>query len=378
MKIPYGKQWISEEDIEAVSDILRSAYLTTGPAISKFEKEFASYVGSRFAVAVANGTAALHISAKALGVQADTQVITSPMSFAATANCVLYNSGKPIFADINERGLIDPYAIISNLTEKTTGLIPVHFMGLPCELNEISKIAKENDLFVIEDACHALGAKYENDSIGSCKYSDLSVFSFHPVKHITTGEGGIITTNNEKIYNLLLTLRTHGITKDRTEYKVKNTEPWYHEMHYLGYNYRLTDIQAALGLSQLLKINQFVERRREIAKIYKEFFAEFDDVVEIIPEKDKEFHSYHLFVIKLKEAKKRRQLFEYLQKNNVYCQVHYIPIYWHPYYQELGYEKNICPITEDFYERIISLPMYPALTNDELGHVLSLIKRFFK
>ena len=378
MKIPYGKQWISEDDIEAVSDILKSDFLTTGPTVTQFEKEFAKYVGSRYAVAVSNGTAALHLSAEALNVQEDSEVIVPPMSFAATSNCILYNSGKPIFADITERGLIDPLEIEKNLDDKTEGLIPVHYMGLPCDLKKISEIAKENNLFVIEDACHALGAKYESEMIGNCRYSDLAVFSFHPVKHITTGEGGIITTNNKEVFSKLLMLRTHGITKDRTKYKVKTTEPWYHEMHYLGYNYRLTDIQAALGLSQLAKIQKFIERRREIATMYNSFFSEFDHEVEIISENENEFHSYHLYVVKLKNTKKRRELFEFLMNNNVYCQVHYIPIYWHPYYQKLGYRKKLCPRSEDFYERIISLPMYPAMTDDEIYYVLSLLNKFFK
>ncbi len=378
MKIPYGKQWILEEDIEKVTDILKSNYLTTGPAVKDFEKAFAEYVGAKYAIAVANGTAALHLAAKALGVQAGSDIITTPMSFAATSNCVLYNSGNPIFADITERGLIDPFEIEKNLTEKTEGIIPVHYMGLPSELEEISKIAKENNLFIIEDACHSIGAKYKKSSIGDCKFSDLAVFSFHPVKHITTGEGGIITTNNEELFSLLQDLRTHGITKDNSKFKTKHNEPWYQEMQHLGYNYRLTDIQAALGLSQLSKIDQFIKRRREIAAIYFEFFMDFEDSVETIPEREHEFHAYHLFVIKLKDSMKREELFNYLQKRGVYCQVHYIPIYWHPYYRELGFKEKLCPKTEDFYERIISLPMYPALTVEELDYVLSSLKKFFK
>ncbi|MCK5158586.1 MAG: UDP-4-amino-4,6-dideoxy-N-acetyl-beta-L-altrosamine transaminase [Candidatus Heimdallarchaeota archaeon] len=378
MKIPYGKQWIFDEDIEKVSDILKSNYLTTGPAVKDFEKAFAEYVGAKYAIAVANGTAALHLAAKALGVKSGSDVITSPMTFAATSNCVLYNSGTPIFADITERGLIDPLEIEKNLTEKTVGIIPIHYMGLPCELEEISKIAKENDLFIIEDACHSIGAKYKNSSIGDCKLSDLAVFSFHPVKHITTGEGGIITTNNEELFNLLQVLRTHGITKNNSNFKTNHNEPWYQEMQHLGFNYRLTDIQAALGLSQLSKIDHFVKRRREIAAAYLDFFIDFEDSVEIIPEKEYEFNSYHLFVIKLRNPKNREKLFNFLQKSEIYCQVHYIPVYWHPYYQELGYKEKLCPIAENFYEKVISLPMYPALTDEELDYVFLSLKKFFK
>ncbi len=378
MKIPYGKQWITEKDIEKVIEVLNSGYLTTGPFVNEFEQKFADYVGSKYAVAVANGTAALHLSVKALSVQTGVEVITTPMSFAATSNCILYNSGNPIFADITERGLIDSNDIRKKITEKTQGIIPVHYMGLPCDLDEISRIAKENNLFIIEDACHALGAKYKNSSIGDCKYSELTVFSFHPVKHITTGEGGIITTNNEELFNLLQVLRTHGITKNNSNFKTNHNEPWYQEMQHLGFNYRLTDIQAALGLSQLSKIDHFVKRRREIAAAYLDFFIDFEDSVEIIPEKEYEFNSYHLFVIKLRNPKNREKLFNFLQKSEIYCQVHYIPVYWHPYYQELGYKEKLCPIAENFYEKVISLPMYPALTDEELDYVILSLKKFFK
>ena len=301
------------------------------------------------------------------------------MSFAATSNCVLYNSGTPVFADITERGLIDTKEIQEKMTNKTEGIIPVDYMGLPCDLGNISKIAKEKDLFVIEDASHALGAKYRNSPIGSCKLSDLTVFSFHPVKHITTGEGGIITTNNEELFQALRLLRTHGITKNKAEYKNKNIQdPWYHEMHHLGFNYRLTDIQSALGLNQLSKIDKFIARRRQIAQAYFDFFGDYREQVELIPEIADEFNSYHLFVIKLVDPPNRRKIFDFLWKEGIFCQVHYIPIYWHPYYRESGYKEEKLPNTEKFYERIISLPMYPSLSNEELDHVFSVLRSFFE
>jgi UDP-4-amino-4,6-dideoxy-N-acetyl-beta-L-altrosamine transaminase len=376
MKLPYGKQWINDADVKKVLEVLESDYLTTGPYVQEFENKFASTVGARYAVAVANGTAALHLAAKVLEVQSGSEVLTTPMSFAATSNCVLYNNGKPIFCDISDRGLIDATDIKMKITEKTVGIIPVHYMGLPCDLQEISEIARDNGMFLIEDACHAIGAKYRKTSIGNCAYSDLSVFSFHPVKHITTGEGGIVTTNDSHLDNLLRTLRTHGITKKQSELKSKHTEPWYQEMHYLGYNYRLTDIQAALGLSQLQRLDEFVQRRRNIAKTYNDYFEGLDSV-ETIPELEGEYHSYHLYVIKLHDAKTRLDLFETLAKAGIYCQVHYIPIYWHPYYRENGYSNEQLSGTERFYERILSLPMYPALTDTEIGYVFETIRNFF-
>lgn len=377
MKIPYGKQWITDDDYEKVREVLESPYLTTGPVIKEFETEFAKYVNAKYAVAVANGTAALHLAAQAIGVSKGSEVITTPMSFAATSNCILYNSGTPVFSDITERGLIDPDLIPQKLSERTTGMIPVHYMGLPCDLSELSKIAKENDLFIIEDACHALGAKYNNQFIGSCKHSDISVFSFHPVKHITTGEGGMITTNDAELYEKLLTLRTHGITKDQSVFKTSHDEPWFQEMQYLGFNYRLTDIQAALGLSQLARLDEIVARRREIASEYMDFFVTLSDHVETIPERDNEYHSYHLFVLKVKNSKKRRSFFEFLKKKGIYCQIHYIPIYWHPYYRQHGFEKEELPNVERFYEQIISLPMFPTLSDEELEFVIASVKAFF-
>lgn len=377
MKIPYGKQWITDDDYEKVLQVLKSDFLTTGPLTPEFEKAFAKYVKAKYAVAVSSGTAALHLAAQVLGVHKDSEVITTPMSFAATSNCILYNSGTPVFSDITSRGLLNPNLIKSKIDKNTKGIIPVHLMGLPCNLESFSSIAKENNLFILEDASHALGARYNNSMIGSCKYSDLSIFSFHPVKHITTGEGGIATTNDRKLYEELCLLRTHGITKDASKFKTSHHEPWYQEMQLLGFNYRLTDIQAALGLSQLSRINQFVQRRREIAKQYIDSFSSLSKNIETIPEETGEFHSYHLFAVKVADSKTRWKLFDYLKKQGIFCQVHYIPIYWHPYYREHGFKDLRLPNTERFYERILSLPMYPSLSDSELDFVISTVKSFF-
>ncbi len=373
MKIPYGKQWISDEDISKVVEVLKSDFLTTGPHVKQFEDAFAQYVGAKYAIAVANGTAALHLAAKAAGVKIGSEVITTPMSFTATANCVLYNEGTPVFADITERGLINPHEIERKITNDSLGIIPVHYTGLPCEMEQISKIAKEREMFIIEDACHAIGARYRNSSVGDCKYSDLTAFSFHPVKHITTGEGGMVTTNDDDLNNLIRTLRTHGITKNSSDFKTGERDPWFQEMNYLGFNYRLTDIQAALGYNQLKNIDKFITRRREIANVYSEFFESHSNQVEVIHENDYEFQSYHLYVIKLEGAKQRRKMFDSLAMKEIFCQVHYIPIYWHPYYREIGYKHEYLPNTEKFYDRILSIPMYPSISDDELDYVLQSI-----
>ncbi len=378
MKIPYGKQWISEEDKERVLEVLGSDFLTTGPFVDSFEREFARYVGAKYAVAVSSGTAALHLAAQALGVSTGKEVITTPMSFAATSNCILYNSGIPVFSDITERGLLDPSLITQHITDRTAGIIPVHYMGLPAQRDQIFKIARENDLFVIEDACHALGSKYKGSSIGDNRYSDLTAFSLHPVKHITTGEGGVITTNDEEMNTLLRCLRSHGITKNHEEFKTEHREPWYQEMQYLGFNYRLTDIQAALGLSQLSRIDQFIKRRREIAGIYDDFFERYSGKIDVIHERKGEFHAYHLYVVKTENSRMRLELFNFLKQRGIYCQVHYIPIYWHPYYREAGYDKEFQPEAESFYERIISLPMYPSLTSEEIQYVLDALRLFLE
>ena len=377
MIIPYGRQTIDEKDIEAVIETLRSDFLTTGPKVKKFEEKFADYVGAKYAIAVSSGTAALHLACLAVDLKKDEELITTPMTFAASANCALYCGAKPVFCDIKtENGLLDEILLEERITEKTKIIIPVHYAGLPCEMEKIKEIAKKHNLVVIEDACHALGAGYKNSKIGDCAYSDMAVFSFHPVKHITTGEGGMITTNSEKLYKKLLLLRSHGITKNPEELENKEEGPWFYEMQELGYNYRITDIQCALGISQLEKIDEFIDKRRGIAKVYDEAFSKIEGI-EIIPEAEGKKNAYHLYVIKVKDKNTRLDFFNYLKENDIFCQVHYIPVHWHPFYQKLGYKKEDCPKAGGFYERIISLPIYPGLKNNDLDKVINLVKKMY-
>lgn len=375
--IPYGKQSIDKSDIEAVAKVLESDFLTTGPKIQEFEKKFASYAGAKYAVAVSSGTAGLHLACLVAELKEGEELITSPMTFAASANCALYCGAKPVFVDIKEEnGLIDENLIEEKITSKTKIIIPVHYAGLPCDMEKIKEIADKHKLIVIEDACHALGSEYKETQIGDCAYSDMAIFSFHPVKHITTGEGGMITTNSEKLYKKLILLRSHGITKNPDELENKEGEPWFYEMQDLGYNYRITDFQCALGISQLDKIENFIERRKKIAKEYDETFIKIDSIKTIKEFEDRK-NAYHLYVIKVENKEIRLELFNYLKENDIFCQVHYIPVYWHPYYQKLGYEKGICPEAEEFYDKIISLPIYPGLTDEEQKKVISTIKNFY-
>ena len=378
MKIPYGKQYIDNGDIQEVIDVLKSDYLTTGPKVFEFEKAFAKKVGAKYAVSCANGTAALHIACLSSSLTTRDELITSPMTFSASSNCALYCNAKPIFVDIKVNGNIDETKIENKITHKTKILIPVHYSGRPCNMESIKNTAKKNNLIVIEDASHALGATYKGHSVGDCHYSDMATFSFHPVKHITTGEGGIVVTNSKELYEKLKVLRNHGITKE-TEKMTKCDGPWYYEMQSLGYNYRLTDIQCALGLSQLKKLDSFVRRRKEIAQIYYDAFEDYPYFDVINDEKGIQ-SSYHLFPILLKEPliTKRKEIFELLRKCGLWVQVHYIPVYNQPYYNHLGYTHGICPEAEQFYLREISIPMYPGMSNDDVKIVIDTIKNIFK
>ncbi|SDW09885.1 UDP-4-amino-4,6-dideoxy-N-acetyl-beta-L-altrosamine transaminase [Tepidimicrobium xylanilyticum] len=377
--LPYAQQWVDEEDVGEVVKVLKSDFLTTGPKIEEFEKRFADYVGAKYAVSISNGTAALHAACFAAGIKEGDEVITSPITFAASANCVLYQGGKPIFADIDPKTYnIDIEDVERKITKKTKAIIPVDFTGQPVDIDGINEIAKKYGLVVIEDAAHSLGAEYKSKKIGSLV--DITTFSFHPVKHITTGEGGMITTNDEKLYNKLKLFRTHGITRDKEMLQNKDEGPWFYEQLELGYNYRMTDIQAALGISQLNKINGFLKRRREIAKKYDEYLKNIDGI--ILPYQESFSKSaWHLYVIQLELEKfkvGRKEIFEALQAENIGVNVHYIPVYYHPYYKRLGYEKGLCPNAEKLYERIITLPLYPKMKDKDIEDVVNVMDKVLK
>jgi perosamine synthetase len=373
--LPYGRQWIDEEDIQSVVNVLKGDYLTTGPAVGEFEKAVASYVGAKYAVAFSNGTAALHGACFAAGISEGVEVITSPMTFAASSNCVLYQGAKPVFADIDSKTYnIDPEKVEELINEKTKAIIPVHFTGQPVAIDEIHQLAKKHNLVVIEDAAHALGATYKDQKIGSL--SDMTMFSFHPVKHITSGEGGIITTNSEEYYQKLLQFRSHGITRE-PEKMIENHGPWYYEMQFLGFNYRMTDIQAALGTSQLKKIDKFVDLRKKYVSIYNEAFEEINEVQ--TPYQDQYgSSSWHIYIIRLdleKLSGSRKEIFEALLKENIGVNVHYIPVHLLPYYSQLGYKQGICPNAEKLYEEIITLPLFPAMTEEDVMDVIAAVNK---
>ena len=366
MYIPYGKQSIDEKDIEAVTAVLKSDFLTTGPLIQEFEQKVAHYVGAEYALAVANGTAALHAACAAIELGKGDEIITTPITFAASANCACYCGAIPIFADIDERTYnISPKEIEKKITANTKAIIAVHFTGQPCEMDEIHAIAKKYNLVVIEDAAHALGAVYKGKRIGAL--SDMTIFSFHPVKHITTGEGGMVLTNDRKLYEKLKLFRTHGITREEDLLK-KNDGPWYYEQLELGYNYRITDIQCALGISQLEKLPVFLERRKDIAKRYDEAFASCLNI-EIPFQKSGCENAFHLYVIRVKNSN-RKKVFEMLRAAGIGVNVHYIPVYKFPYYERHGYADVRCPNAESYYEECISLPIYPALKAEEQDYVI--------
>lgn len=364
--IPYGKQCIEEDDIQAVVEVLKSDYLTTGPKVTEFEKVVAAYTGAKYAVAVSSGTAALHIACMAAGIGEGNEVITSPITFAASANCALYQGAKPVFADIeSDTYNIDPKEIEKKITDKTKAIIPVHYTGQPCDMDVIHQIAKKHNLLVIEDAAHALGASYKGQKIGVL--SDMTIFSFHPVKHITTAEGGMVLTNDEALYEKLKLYRTHGITRE--ESLLHHQEGgWYYEQLALGYNYRISDMQCALGISQMKKLDRFVARRREIAAKYDAAFASVDQIITPFQAEGTE-NSYHLYMIQVK-GKDRAEVFNKLREDGIGVNVHYIPVYHHPYYREHGYADVNCPNAEEFYSRAISLPIYPLLTEEEQHYVI--------
>ena len=376
--IPYGRQNITEEDIQAVAEVLRSDFLTQGPKIDEFEKKFAEYIGCKYAVAVANGTAALHLCTLALDVNASQKVITTPITFAASANCVRYCGGEVAFADIDPKSYLIDLNKVESLLKKNPnsykGIVPVDFMGLAVNLEELKQLTDKYGLWIIEDACHAPGgyfvdSKGTKQNCGNSNFADLAIFSFHPVKHIATGEGGMVTTNDKKLYEKLLLLRTHGITKNPALMH-KNDGGWYYEMQELGYNYRLSDMQAALGISQLSRADEGLARRKEIAARYD---VAFKGLALTTPLSDKG-HAYHLYVILTEHRKK---LYDFLRSKNIFCQVHYIPVHTLPYYQQLGWKTGDFPNAESYYERCLSLPMYPTLSNEDQTRVIEAIKEFY-
>ena len=388
--LPYGKQWIDKEDVKAVIDVLRGDWLTQGPAVEQFEKALARYCGAKYAVAVSSGTSALHIACLAAGIERDDEVITSPITFVASANCVLYCGGRPVFVDIDrESHNIDPGEVKKRITARTKAIIPVHFSGLPCEMDLVSQTARAHNLTIIEDACHALGARYKVNGkwikVGSCRHSDMTVFSFHPVKHITTGEGGAILTNKPGLYEKLLLFRNHGITKNSRKFTNKDmgfssdstVNPWYYEMQELGYNYRITDIQCALGISQLKKLDIFISRRREIASMYDRAFSDSAFIhISLQPASKKS--ACHLYLVQIdfeKLAKSRSAVMNKLNKQGIGTQVHYIPVHLQPYYRtKFGFKPGDYPEAEVYYDKALSLPLYPGMTDADAKRVVNSLK----
>ena len=375
--IPYGRQSIEQDDIEAVVNTLQSDFLTQGPKVLEFEKKFADYIGSKYAVAVNNATSGLHLSVLSLGLSKGDRVITTPITFAASANCIRYAGAEVWFADINpDTYLLSIESVRSLLESKPRGffkgIIPVDFAGLPINLEDFRSLANEYNLWLIEDACHAPGGYFTDTKgvsqrCGNGNYADLGVFSFHPVKHIACGEGGMVTTNSEVLYSKLLLLRTHGITKENIQ---ENQGAWFYEMQALGFNYRLTDIQSALGITQLAKNDRGVEKRNEIAKKYKQAFqgrVKFQE----LPQKF--YNAHHLFVI---EVENRKGLYEFLKEHHIFTQIHYIPVHTLPYYKEIGYETADLSNAENYYSKCISLPMYPILKQKEQEFVIDKVLEY--
>lgn len=373
--IPYGRQYVTQEDIQAVNEVLVHDYLTTGPKVKEFEEKFAEYIGSKYAVAVANGTAALHLCAIVLGVNEKSKVITSPITFAASANCVRYCGGEVDFCDIDSETLVLDINKVREKLESVPkgtyqGLIPVDFAGYPVNLEAFRELADEYNLWIIEDACHAPGgwftdSKGNQQNCGNSQFADLAIFSFHPVKHIACGEGGMITTNDETLYKKLLQMRSHGMIYQGNPNLQENHGPWYMELQELGFNYRIPDILCALGVSQLSRAEEGILRRRAIAKRYDEAFFN-TNIKTHIPSNDVG-HAYHLYVI---EVANRKELYDALRVEGIYAQIHYVPLHTMPYYRQFGFKKGDMPVSEAYYEKCISLPMYPTLTNEEQEFVI--------
>ena len=374
--LSYGRQFIDDQDIQAVTDTLKSDYLTCGPRVTQLEEKLCAVTGAKYCVAVSNGTAALHIAALAAGIGPGDEVITTPITFAASANCVLYCGARPVFADINPATYnIDPASIRACISPRTKAVVAVDFTGQAVELDEIRAICREYHLTLIEDAAHSIGTLYKGQPIGSL--ADMTTFSFHPVKTVTAGEGGAVTTNSKELYDKLVLLHAHGITRDRDQMAHPTDDPWYNEQVGYGFNYRLTEIQAALLLSQLNKLEQFSRRRKEIVARYDAAFSRIPQlqIQREIPQSDT---TRHLYIRRLRCDMlrcSRREFFDALGAEGIHSQVHYLPVYWHSHYESLGYEKGLCPQAERYYQEVMSLPLYYSLTNQDVNDVIYIVEK---
>lgn len=370
-KLYYGHQYIDDKDVEAVTEVLKSDFLTCGPKIIELEKKLCEITGAKYAVACSNGTTALHIACQAAGLSEGDELITTPITFAASANCALYCGAKPVFADINDKTYnIDPESVKAHVTENTKAIVAVDYTGQAVELNPLIQLCREKGIVLIEDAAHSIGTRYNGKYVGSI--ADMTTFSFHPVKTVTCGEGGVVLTNNEELYKKLVLYRAHGITRDTSLMKKECEGAWYYEQVTLGNNYRMTEIQAALLISQLDKLEMFKERRKQIVERYNEAFSAIPEITvqQEIPESDT---TRHLYILRIKPELltiNRREFFDSMAAENICCNVHYIPVYYHPYYEELGYNKGLCPKAEKLYEEMMSLPLYYAMTDQDVEDVI--------
>lgn len=374
--LSYGRQFIDEEDIQAVTDTLKSDYLTCGPRITQLEQKLCEITGAKYCVVVSNGTAALHIAALAAGIGPEDEVITTPITFAASANCALYCGARPVFADINPHTYnIDPASIRAHITPRTKAVVAVDFTGQAVELDEIRAICQEHGLTLIEDAAHSIGTRYKGQPVGSL--ADMTTFSFHPVKTVTAGEGGAVTTNSKELYDKLVLLHAHGITRDRSQMAHPTDDPWYNEQAAYGFNYRMTEFQAALLISQLGKLERFSQRRKEIVAKYDAAFSRIPQLQlqQEIPASDT---TRHLYILRLRSEMlscTRREFFDAMGAEGIRSQVHYMPVYWHSYYESLGYEKGLCPQAERYYQEVMSLPLYYSLTDQDVEDVIHIVEK---
>ncbi len=368
--IPYGRHWIEKDDIDAVVEVLRGDWLTTGPKVGEFERAFAQFTGAKEAVAISNGTAALHASMNAIGIGPGDEVIVPTMTFAASANCVVYQGGTPVFADVSvDTLLIDPASVESKITPRTKAIVAVDYAGQPCDYEKLRAMASRHKLALVSDACHSIGGAYKNQNVGTL--GDLSCFSLHPVKHITTGEGGFITTNDSALATKMRRFRNHGIATDHRQREQQGT--WYYEMLDVGYNYRLTDFQCALGLRQLAKLAGWILRRQEIARRYDVAFSADPDIRPLAVNANLS-HAYHLYVVRVPAAR-RAQLFQDLRTRGVGVNVHYVPVHLHPFYQtKFGTGRGLCPVAESAYEQVLSIPMFPKMTDADVETVVETLR----